>query len=281
METTLKIIEKETLGLPPLSKKTKKVSEEEYWRDFYEHPDYQYEWKNGYLEEKPMPDFLSVEVYTWFIELLKEYLRTSRIGRVMTLEMGFRLDLGDEVSVRKPDLGVILHSNPVQAHPSDRSFHGICDMCIELLSDSSLSEVERDTVIKKREYAKAGVKEYYILDRYGKHTAFYRLNQSGFYEPLEESEKGVICSAVLEGFAFRIEHLSIQPLFKDLIHDPIYQPFIRKDLQEERQQKEEALKRESLERQQKEEERQQKEEALKREARLLEILKKAGIDPNA
>ena len=69
----------------------------------------------------------------------------------MALEMGFRLDLGDKVSVRKPDLAVLLHSNPVVPHPTDRSFHGVCDLCIEFLSDSTPSEMERDTVHKKND----------------------------------------------------------------------------------------------------------------------------------
>jgi len=29
-----------------------KISEKEYWDKYYEHPDLNYEWKNGYLEEK-------------------------------------------------------------------------------------------------------------------------------------------------------------------------------------------------------------------------------------
>ena len=99
----------------------------------------------------------------------------------MALEMGFRLELGKKkVSIRKPDLAVILHSNPVEAKLLDRSFHGLCDLCIEFLSDSTPSEVERDTVHKKEEYAKAGVSEYYILDRLRNHTAFYALNEQGF-----------------------------------------------------------------------------------------------------
>ena len=100
-------------------------------------------------------------LYRWFSRLLEEYLTVFPIGQIMILEMGFRLELGKKkVSIRKPDLAVILHSNPVEAKSLDRSFHGVCDLCIEFLSDSTPTEVERDTVHKKREYAKAGVAEY-------------------------------------------------------------------------------------------------------------------------
>ena len=223
-----------------------------------------------------MPDFLSISLYRWFSHLLEEYLTVFPIGQIMILEMGFRLDLGDKVSIRKPDLAVILHANPVEAKPLDRSFHGVCDLCIEFLSDSTPAVVERDTVHKKREYAKAGVAEYYILDRLHKHTAFYFLNEQGVYERMKHQEPGVIHSRVLDRFAFRLQDLEKQVAFEKLIDDPLYQPFLLKSLQQERQQKEqerqqkeEALQREEKERQQKEKERQQKEDALQREEKAL------------
>ncbi len=252
--------------LPPSAKEPLRVSEAEYWKTYYEYPDHSYEWNNGLLEEKPMPDFLSISLYQWFYRLLEEYLTVFPIGRMMVLEMGFRLELGKKkVSIRKPDLAVILHSNLVEAKPLDRSFRGVCDLCIEFLSDSTPAEVERDTVHKKREYAKAGVAEYYILDRLRKHTAFYFLNQQGVYERMKHQEPGVIHSRVLDRFAFRLEDLEKQVAFETLIEDPLYQPFLLKSFQQERQQKEKERQLKEKERQQKEKERQQKENALARE----------------
>ena len=246
--------------LPLSAKEPLRVSEAEYWKVYYEHPDGSYEWNNGFLEEKPMPDFLSISLYRWFSRLLEEYLTVFPIGQIMILEMGFRLELGKKkVSIRKPDLAVILHSNPVEAKPLDRSFRGVCDLCIEFLSDSTPAEVERDTVHKKEEYAKAGVAEYYILDRLRKHTAFYFLNEQGVYEKMEHKEPGVIHSRVLDRFAFRLEDLEKQVAFETLIEDPLYQPFLLKSFQKERQLKEKERQLKEKERQQKEKERQQKE----------------------
>ncbi len=246
--------------LPLSAKEPLRVSEAEYWKVYYEHPDGSYEWNNGFLEEKPMPDFLSISLYRWFSRLLEEYLTVFPIGQIMILEMGFRLEMGKKkVSIRKPDLAVILHSNPVEAKPLDRSFRGVCDLCIEFLSDSTPAEVERDTVHKKEEYAKAGVAEYYILDRLRKHTAFYFLNEQGVYEKMEHKEPGVIHSRVLDRFAFRLEDLEKQVAFETLIEDPLYQPFLLKSFQKERQLKEKERQLKEKERQQKEKERQQKE----------------------
>ena len=280
--------------VPPSAKEPLVVSEAEYWKTYYEYPDRQYEWNNGFLEEKPMPDFLSISLYQWFYRLLEEYLTVFPIGRMMVLEMGFRLELGKKkVSIRKPDLAVILHSNLVEAKPLDRSFGGVCDLCIEFLSDSTPAEVERDTVHKKEEYAKAGVAEYYILDRLHKHTAFYFLNEQGVYERMKHQEPGVIHSRVLDRFAFRLEDLEKQVAFETLIEDPLYQPFLLKRFQQERQQKEKerqlkenALARETKERQQKEEalqreeqERQQKEKELTEVERLRTLLQEKDADP--
>ena len=267
--------------LPSSSKEPLVVSEAEYWQTYYEHPDSQYEWNNGLLEEKPMPDFLSISLYQWFFRLLEEYLTVFPIGRMMALEMGFRLELGNnKVSIRKPDLAVILHANPVVPHPTNRSFDGVCDLCIEFLSDSTPSEVERDTVHKKEEYAKAGVAEYYILDRLRKHTAFYSLNEQGVYDRMESQEPGVIHSRVLDRFAFRPEDLEKQVAFERLIVDPLYQPFLLKSFQQERAQKEEErqLKENALAREKKE--RQQKEKALAEVKRLRVLLQDKETNPS-
>ncbi len=284
----LESVNKSALQTSTSSRKSHWVSETEYWEKYYEYPDCQYEWNNGYLEEKPMPDLLSFAMYRWFLHLLEEYFKVFSVGQIMGLEMGFRLELDNKVSIRKPDLAVILHSNPVQAKPLDRSFHGVCDLCIEFLSDSTSVELERDTVLKKEEYAKVGVPEYYILDRLGKHTYFYRLNERGVYEGLDAAQTGVIQSTVLKNFAFRLQDLETHPSFETLIDDPLYQPFVLKSLQQERQQKDrerqqkeqalkrekQALKREEQERQQKEQERQQKEQALAEIERLRALLQK-------
>ena len=267
-------------GVPPSSKEPLVVSEAEYWKAYYEHPECQYEWNNGLLEEKPMPDFLSISLYEWFFHLLKEYLTVFPIGRMMALEMGFRLDLGKKkVSIRKPDLAVLLHSNPVVPHPTERSFHGVCDLCIEFLSDSTHSEVERDTVHKKEEYAQVGVPEYYILDRLHQHTAFYALNEQGVYERMESKEPGVIRSRVLDRFAFRLPDLKRQVAFEKLIEDPLYQPFLLKSFQQERQQKEQERQQKEKALQREEKERQEKEKALAEVERLRVLLQDKDSDP--
>ncbi|MEN8217229.1 MAG: Uma2 family endonuclease [Pseudomonadota bacterium] len=67
--------------------------------------------------------------------------------------MGFRLALPNKTAIRRPDLGVVCNNNPVSFEANDRTYRGVCDMCIEALSDSTKEDKERDTVTKKQEYA--------------------------------------------------------------------------------------------------------------------------------
>jgi Uma2 family endonuclease len=222
----------------PASEAGKRVSEALYWNAYYEYSDISYEWNDGVLEEKPVSDYLSFLVYLWFVSLLEQFLTVHPIGKMVGLEFGFRLALPEKVAIRKPDLGVLSAKNPVDLDLYDRSFAGIFDLCIEVLSDSERSEIERDTQVKFLEYEQAGVREYYILDRKGTHTAFYRRRADGRYAPIvpeTEPERNLIRSEVLPGFQFRIDDLYRRPSLKEMAEDPVYRGFVLPFYQESRQ----------------------------------------------
>jgi len=211
------------------------VSETEYWEKYYEDPDHHYEWNHGYLEEKGVSEKLTLFSYEWFFELLINYLRVSQGGQLIALETGFRLALPHKTTIRKPDLGVILNSNPVIWKNSDHSYRGICDLCVEALSDSSKKEIERDTVTKFKEYAQIGVKEYYILYAHGEPQQFYRLAPAGIYVPIPPIDGDLIGSTVLPGFQFRISDLQRQPSPEEMSEDQVYRAFMLPALQAEKQ----------------------------------------------
>lgn len=209
------------------------VSEEEYWAIWYEHPDASYEWNNGYLEAKPLSNQLQFRLYKWFLILLEHYLQASQAGQMMGLETGFvmtvptlRLPGQMKRTVRKPDIAVIRHDNAVQWGATERSYRGLCDLCIEALSDSTKYEVERDTKVKKAEYEFAGVQEYYILDSDGTHMRFYQRTATGSYVEIAPDAGGVIHSSILPGFQFRVQHLYELPALEILARDEVYAAYI-------------------------------------------------------
>lgn len=215
------------------------VTLEEYWAKWYENPypdiDVSYEWNNGRLEAKPLPNKPHLNLYNWFLDLLRRYLETHEIADLINLETGFVLTISDaaepsgqRAAVRKPDIGVILHSNPVSwGRIAQRHFAGVCDVVVEALSDSTQAEVERDTEEKKRDYALAGVKEYYILDPKGDNMRFYRLAPAkGFYGEIHPDDRQVIRSETLPGFQFRSQDLRSQPDLAELALDEAYAGYV-------------------------------------------------------
>jgi Uma2 family endonuclease len=201
------------------------VSEEEYWCEYYLDSDVHYEWNHGRLEEKPVSDYETITVYQWFMALLSHFLRVHPIAKLEALEMGFRLPLPTGTVIRKPDLGVVRHDNPQPLLPLDCSYHGVFDLCVEALSDQEQRGIERDTVIKKAEYAAGGVPEYYILHREPECLAFFTLAASGLYVPIEPQD-GVIRSRVLPGFQFRLADLGRRPEHETLRADPVYADYV-------------------------------------------------------
>lgn len=219
---------------PPQSEAGSYVSEALYWEKYYEHLDFNYEWNNGILEEKPMADVQNAAMYRWLLKLLEAYLETHAVAQLVNLEIGFRLLFGKKkkkTSIRKPDLFVVRYDNPVPLLPLDRNYRGICDLCIESLSDSTQKEIDRDVKTKKGEYEGVGVHEYYILDAGKTNMKFYRRTPGGVYAPLAPIDGEIIQSAVLPGFQFRISDLHCQPPLIALANDEVYKHFVLPEYQ--------------------------------------------------
>jgi Uma2 family endonuclease len=260
------------------------VTKEEYWANYYTHEDASYEWNNGYLEAKPLSTLVQYRLFLWFLRLLYEYVTFHENAELMSLETGFTMTVPDpdktgalKEVVRKPDLAAILRDNPVQWGEHDHSYQGICDLCVESLSDSNTQAILRDIKIKKSEYAFAGVQEYYILDPENKHMVFYERAATGDYVEIQPDANGVIRSKVLPNFQFRLCDLDHLPPFEELLTDEVYYyvlPGYRAALEraeEERQRAEEESQRAEKERQRAEEERQ-------RAAHYAALLRNLGVN---
>jgi hypothetical protein len=249
------------------------ISETEYWKQYYDHPEKVYEWHNGYLQEKMMSEQITYLTYLWHLELVNFYLKTHPIAELAGLEMGFRLVLPDEVDIRKPDLGIVLKSNPVPLLPHESSYQGTFDMCIEALSQSNADMIKRDTVTKKAEYALAGVKEYFILDGNQRYSEFYRLSTNGLYVPIKPLKGGIIKSKVLPGFQFRIDDLYQKPSPDEMVNDKVYKDFVLPGYSE-------ALEKSEQEKRARKKAEQRAQQALQRAEQLAEKLRALGINPD-
>ena len=265
---------------------TEYVSEALYWEKYYESSDIGYEWNNGQLEELPVTDYAKYMMYLWFVDVLRDFLHVQPLARIVGLELGFRMALPTKTTIRKPDLGVVLHTNPVPLGDHHRSYRGIFDICVESLSDGSQTEIDRDVIIKREEYAAAGVQEYYLLDERGIETQFYGLNRRCVYKPLPRVN-GVVRSLVLPGFQFRVADLYDKPGPGQMMADPVYSGFIAPLVRAERQRAEAAEARAEAEYQRAEQERQRAEQSEthaeaehQRAEQYASLLRVAGLLPS-
>jgi len=234
------------------------VSESEYWNHYYHDKDTRYEWNNGRLEVKIMPTHISIVCVNFLLECFQQYLKYNPIATLITYDHGFSIKSGNTKQIRRPDYAIILKSNPIQMEPDDHSYAGTYDICIELLSGTKKDYITKDTVTRKKEYARAGVSEYYIIDiDKKKHTTFYRLDQYGRYVKIKP-KNGIIQSTILPGFQFRLNDIYRHPDLEELIEDDVYKHYVLLDFQNEKRAKEK--------------ERLEKEKALKEIERLKQLL---------
>ncbi len=232
---------------PPAPYHGMAVTEADYWQYYYDSNEPTFEWNDGILEEKGVSDWETARLFFWFFRLLSAYLETYPRADLVMLEMGFVCQLSGKKTIRRPDIGMVLRDNPTPLQDLDRSYRGVFDLCLEGLSDSDTTVKENDTVVKRQEYERAGVKEYYILYRKLKECAFYRLNRRGVYVPLKPGRGGVICSQVLPGFQWRQAELQSQPTLLELASHPVYKDYVWTALSEARAQGEQAKRHAAME----------------------------------
>ncbi len=126
------------------------------YEDYLRHTDEgRYELINGRLEKMPSPSFEHQEISRNLAFLLWNFVKGKDLGEV--LYAPFDVVLGERVVVQ-PDIVFIAKGN-LKNIKEGRLF-GPPDLVVEIVSPNT---IRRDTFVKKRLYAEAGVKEYWIV----------------------------------------------------------------------------------------------------------------------
>ena len=142
------------------------------------------------------------ELFVWLVSLLHGFVQAKELGKVYGSRAAFRLNKTnapepDIAFVSKHRLGAVRRGN----------FEGPPDLAVEIVSPES---VERDYEKKRRQYEKAGVREYWIVDEMEQRVTLLRLHRGKFREA--RARKGVLTSKVLPGFWLRPAWLWQRPL---------------------------------------------------------------------
>lgn len=113
------------------------------------------EFSDGRVEVLPMPTTSHQRIVLYLYRLLASFLEVSGRGSVLTAPLPVRLWEG---KYREPDVVVMLAEHEERIR---EQYWDVPDLVIEVVSPVNRAH---DTEIKRREYAQAGIPEYWIVD---------------------------------------------------------------------------------------------------------------------
>lgn len=146
------------------------------------------------------------DIVAWLDRVLGIYVRKQRLGRITVNKVAYRLS---DREGPEPDLAFvrtdrldILRRGYVDGAP---------DLAIEIISPDS---VHRDYELKRRQYERAGVQEYWIIDADEQKAVFLVRGPEGFIEAHPQND--IFASRVVPGFELDVRWLWQEPLPDEL-----------------------------------------------------------------
>jgi Uma2 family endonuclease len=150
------------------------------------------ELSDGCLEVLPMPTMIHQLIALYLYGCLKAFAH-PKLGVVLAAP--FRIQLWPE-KFREPDVMFMLKEHRHRVH--NEYWEG-ADLAIEVVSDDP-EDRERDLVVKRGEYARAGIGEYWIVDPKLKQITVLALRGKK-YQVIGEYKAGKAASRLLGGFS--------------------------------------------------------------------------------
>jgi len=160
------------------------------------------EWVDGEVIFHVPPTPFHQSINFFLSTLIGMFVKQFELGQILTAPVEVKLWPGGPS--REPD--IIFIGRDKFSQIDNKRFNGAPDLVVEVVSPGS---VTIDRVDKFREYERAGVGEYWIIDpRHQKQQAdFYVRNEQGVFTPVEIDDDGVYASALLPGFRLQIAWL--------------------------------------------------------------------------
>ena len=150
------------------------------------------EWVDGEVLIMPPVGFDHDQAVNWFGRVLGLYVEAHDLGVVTGSE--FMVRFPRQARRRLPDLTFV--SNARASRIRKTCVEGAPDLIVEVVSPESTA---RDWREKYLDYEKAGVREYWIVDRAARRIEAYVLTRRGTYRRIEEAD-GRTRSSVVKGF---------------------------------------------------------------------------------
>ena len=155
------------------------------------------EYSHGNLEVLPMPTPLHQMIVALLVRRLQAFIEQHMPGAlVLFAPVPVRLWSG---KYREPDVLLLL---PEHRDRCREKFVDRPDLVIEVVSPENR---RHDWEVKRREYAQAGIPEYWIVDPEERKVVVFRLQEDHYEVHGEYSEGAVISSPTLPGFSLAVD----------------------------------------------------------------------------
>jgi Uma2 family endonuclease len=155
------------------------------------------EFTKGSLEILPMPTIQHQLIVAFLYTALLSFTRSKQLGTLLFAPLRVRLWEG---KFREPDLVFISNANPDRLQ--GRYLDG-ADLVIEVMSGSA-EDRHRDLVIKREEYAQAGIGEYWIVDPVEEKVTVLTLSDEAYQVHGEFRPGSTATSPMLIGFSIQV-----------------------------------------------------------------------------
>ena len=151
---------------------------------------------NGMPIKMQSPSPRHQEISGELFAMFREYLKGKSCKIFSAIDARLNYDTSDDTYFA-PDLVVLCDRKKL-----DRTgIKGVPDLVIEILSPSTR---RYDILVKRREYEKAGVKEYWLVDQEDGVVEVALLNEDGFYRSRTYSNKESIKVGILEDLVINL-----------------------------------------------------------------------------
>jgi Uma2 family endonuclease len=160
-----------------------------------------YQLIQGDLYMAPAPNRFHQEISRNLQFELHSYLKRNRVGKLFNAPFDVYLDA---VNVFQPDIVIVL--NERLGILTDDGAEGAPELVVEILSQKTRS---LDLVNKKQEYARAGVKELWIIDPEPRTITVYQFALNGVEKIRQVDQRDTLSTDLLPGF-----HLAVETIFE-------------------------------------------------------------------
>jgi Uma2 family endonuclease len=140
--------------------------------------------------------------FFWLACLMRLFAELRDLGKVYGSRVALRLD---DRNGPEPDIVFVKKKNLKRVKRGH--ILGAADLVAEIVSPDS---VDRDYVLKRAQYERAGIPEYWIIDELKNKVTLLRLDNKGTYREILPHE-GRLYSKALKGFWIRPEWLWQEP----------------------------------------------------------------------